>query len=363
MSVSNTQRNTAIDVIRCFAFFSVVSVHFFSYIGFYDEIIAKEMLLMTFMRSFFTICVPLFLMISGYLTHSKTVSKSYYKKLIYTLSIYLLASLFCCLFKIFYLKENMSGVDFIAGFFNFSHDPYSWYVEMYIGLFLLCPFLNRLYMGLDSKKEKQILIITLLLLTALPQVTNIFFPDTAWLLNPASSHNYIAVLPAYWVNFYPITYYFIGSYLREYKINLRCRTLLLISVAIFIVNGSFNYYRSHNSFFIWGIWQGYGSLLVALQSVFVFLLLLNIDYSKIPASAATVLKRFSNLCFGAYLISWVSDNTFFPVFNSYISQVTDRFLFYPIIAPLLFLASIAMSFVINSIYNLLTLPFTSKAQK
>lgn len=157
------------DIVRCFAFFFVVSIHFFLNSGYYNEIVTgPRMYIMTLFRSFFMICVPLFMVLSGYLMCNKTISRSFYKKLIYTISIYILSSLCCVLYKVLVIKESLSIGTFVCGFFNFSNAPYSWYVEMYIGLFLLCPFLNLIYHNLKNKMQKHILLATFLLLTAVP---------------------------------------------------------------------------------------------------------------------------------------------------------------------------------------------------
>lgn len=169
MSKNIDQRNPAMDIVRCFAFFFVVSIHFFLNSGYYNEIVTgPRMYIMTLFRSFFMICVPLFMVLSGYLMCNKTISRSFYKKLIYTISIYILSSLCCVLYKVLVIKESLSIGTFVCGFFNFSNAPYSWYVEMYIGLFLLCPFLNLIYHNLKNKMQKHILLATFLLLTAVP---------------------------------------------------------------------------------------------------------------------------------------------------------------------------------------------------
>lgn len=77
------ERNYSYDIIRIFALFSVISVHFFLNSGFYKELVfGREMLIMTTMRSFFMICVPLFLMLSGALVYRKTLEKRYYTGII-----------------------------------------------------------------------------------------------------------------------------------------------------------------------------------------------------------------------------------------------------------------------------------------
>ena len=78
----NRTRNTTLDLIRIFACFCVVSVHFFLNNGFYNHpVIGKRMFLMVCVRSFFMICVPLFVILSGYLEKDKILCKSYFTKL------------------------------------------------------------------------------------------------------------------------------------------------------------------------------------------------------------------------------------------------------------------------------------------
>ena len=76
------KRSPAADLIRILAFILVISVHFFMNNGFYSQTVAgKRMFIMTLMRSFFIICVPLFITLSGYLLRKKKLEKSYYKRI------------------------------------------------------------------------------------------------------------------------------------------------------------------------------------------------------------------------------------------------------------------------------------------
>ena len=68
------------------------------------------------------------------------------------------------------LPHPWAGKELLA----FTGAPHAWYVEMYIGLFLLILFLNVLYHGLTSRRQKQVLILTLLAVTALPALTNLY---------------------------------------------------------------------------------------------------------------------------------------------------------------------------------------------
>ena len=48
--------------------------------------------------------------------------------------------------------------------FGFADNGYTWYIEMYLGLFLLFPFLNGAWDALSTKKEKEKLLLVLIFL-------------------------------------------------------------------------------------------------------------------------------------------------------------------------------------------------------
>ena len=212
------KRNINLDLIRSVAVFNVVGVHFFLNSGFYGEqILEKKMLILCIDRSMFMTCVPLFLLLSGYLMTNKTLSVQYYKGIWKTLIIYLLASGVCITYRNIVCNENIDIYKAILLILAFQGDEYSWYIEMYISLFLMIPFLNVLYHGLRNQNHKKALLMTLIIVTVLPSVMNNFnLMDLHWWKMPSISMNYNKLMPSFFTSMYPLTYYFIGSYLREY---------------------------------------------------------------------------------------------------------------------------------------------------
>ena len=88
------ERNYSLDIIRILATFFVVSVHFFLHTGFYAQPVeGKRMLVMVIMRTLFMTCIPLFLMLTGYLMNKKKLNLKYFKGIIKTLTIYILAKI------------------------------------------------------------------------------------------------------------------------------------------------------------------------------------------------------------------------------------------------------------------------------
>lgn len=75
MSAANgTQRDIGLDLTRILAFLAVPSVHFFLNSTYYDTaIVGPRMALMTVMRTAFMVCVPLYMLLSGYLSAEKHI--------------------------------------------------------------------------------------------------------------------------------------------------------------------------------------------------------------------------------------------------------------------------------------------------
>ena len=248
--ISTKKRNINLDMIRVIAVFSVLSVHFFLHNGFYEEIVVgKRLFFMGTMRNFFMICVPLFLILTGFLMNKKVVSRKYYSGLKKTYITYVLASIACLVYFSISTQRSFGIIESIKMILNFSAAPYSWYIEMYIGLFLLIPFINILYNGLKSKKQKIGLIITMLSLTVLPSVMNIWgiSRKIQGILLPGGSENWVKIIPNYWTTLWPLTYYFIGAYISEYDIKIRKRNNFILLVVSLFLFGVFNYMRSYQN--------------------------------------------------------------------------------------------------------------------
>ena len=353
---SKKYRDPALDIIRCIAMLCVICVHFFLNTNFYDHTVSGvHMLIMSIMRNSFMICVPLFMMLTGYLVQSKEVTKTYYFKIIRTIYIYIFSSILCGLYGIFILK-NYTIPSAVLGIFTFETAPYSWYIEMYLGFYLLIPFLNIMYDGLYTQKKKQLLIISLLLLTALPSILNIYniyyIHKLDWWLMPSKSPNHFHIVPDWWTNIYPITYFFLGKYFRDYPIRFNPKQIAVLTVFVFLFAGIFNYYRSYGSTFLWGPWQEYGSILVTLQTVLIFNFFVKIKYNKLPAVCKSVFSKISDLSLGAYLTSWIFDSIVYERLNRSVHTIQQKLIWFPVVVTLVLIGSLMCSYVINFSYSL-----------
>ncbi len=345
------ERDMNADLIRCVAVFSVLSVHFLLNSGFYSEPTNRpDIFCLCVYRSFFMTCVPMFMILTGYLMLNKTLSRKYYKGLWKTIEIYLLASVACLLFKKFALNYEVTWKTAILDILDFDAANYAWYIEMYIGLFLMIPFLNLAWHGLKNQREKQVLVLTMAALTLLPKLLNIFnFRMPGWWESPSLSTTYDPIVPGFFTGMYPITYYFIGAYLREYGLKLKKWLNIVLLFVVIVVFGWYNYYRSDGGKFVWGnnsTWGGENLITAVLW----FTLLLHLDVKRWPKIVKEILTYISGISLGLYLISWIFDRIVYDgILKAYVPVVAERWKFWPLVVPSVFLMSAAGSSLLSMI--------------
>ena len=342
MKEVKVERNYSLDVVRVFALLCVISVHFFLKNGFYDEIIqGKTLFISIIIRNFFMICVPLFMVLSGYLMNKKEPSKKYFigiKKIIIQ---YILCSLACFIFNTYYYHVNFSFYNMFFGIFNYTDAPYSWYVEMYLGLYIIIPFLNVLYNNLKTIKDKQIMLLSFILVSILPTVACMFNFKSLNIVSASVQSE--KLLPTYWVGLYPITYYFVGCYLNEYKIKIpRFKNLLYILLST-LVFGIVSIFVNYKNYFSWNLYQNYNSLFVFTTTILVFIFISNINISK---KKHKLLKHASDSVFCAYLLSYIFDTLIYTNMLKNINNWPGKFKYIVVTAPLVFICSLVSSMIL-----------------
>lgn len=292
------KRIFGLDLVRAVAIFLVILVHYFLNNGFYSLIVdGLPMFASMFIRWFAYSCVPLFILLSGYLLKDKEINKKYYKGIFKVILIYFVSTVIISLYLYFIKKADYSIIKYIFNFFEFRY--YAWYIEMYIGLFLLVPFLNILYKNIKEKKHKQLLIVILIFLISLSPMFN----------QVKINNTNLSFMIDYWYMVYPLIYYFIGSYIAEYKIKINKKiNIILIFFFLFLETlTTYFYYQGNN--FNWTIFEGYGALPTVITSTLIFLLLYDINLkNKIISKMVSSVARVS---LSMYLLSYIVDDYFY----------------------------------------------------
>lgn len=294
------------------------------------------MYLMSTIRTMSMICVPLFLLLTGYLMSDKKYSLKYFKGIIRVLGLFFICKTMIVIFyDHMYMHKTVTVIDFIKGLS--SGGEYSWYVGIYMWLYCLIPLLNIVYHSLGEKQKKAALILAVFGVIALP----------------AYASYYKADMPNTFKEWYPILYYFIGAYIKDYHNNKNKLGSLLLFVFSVVLTGAVSCLISYNQNFVRNdLNYSWCSPFIVLMSVSLFLFLRKLDLSRTPKAVATVLMKISEWSFGAYLLSWIFDNIFYPKLNNAVPNIADRFKYYVIMVPIVLVCSLLLSAVANFIYKL-----------
>lgn len=345
-----------IDILKILAAFFVVSIHTFLYSGFYDAAITdrKFMIPIAYRWISYT-CVPIFMTVTGYLMKNKKLSAKYYLGLVKIIVIYLFISILCMRTNHEVFGTQFTPWSVLKGYLEYSNANYAWYVNYYIALFCLIPFLNLAFNGLENKKQRLTLVVTITFLTIFARSLFIGF----------ELNNQSRVFPDYLNGMWPLAYYYAGAFIREYppKKCLRNKVIFLAVLAAAIafltettyrqsLDNAANGYRMLSWHF-----NDYGTYPVFIATVCIFLLLFDITSKN--KGVKFVLGQLSGTTFGLYLISYVFDRKIYADYSVKFPPSPegvwnfDRWTH--VYQPLLyvFLNSLLWALVIHNVYNLL----------
>lgn len=334
------QRSAGLDIARCLAILFVIAGHFFINTPAHDAIFqGPSMFLQGMGRTLFQANVPLFLILTGYLNLNKTISRKYYTGLIAVILSYVFISVITILFREHYVGEHYSTIQWILKITGFSAISYAWYIEMWIGLFLLTPFLNILWKNIETRRHKHILILTMYLLCALPDLFNRYG---------------VHLVPGYWKVIYPCAFYFIGAYIREYRPEWSRLRLFGFIILCCLINPVFNALFVKNHSMIQLIGGGNGVIGMPLAAA-VFLAVYHLDVRA--GWCRRILQSISQVSLDMYLASYIFDVLFYNYFKTH--HYTDQGQFgawFFVIVPLVFACSYFFAIVKRRTFVLLRLP-------
>lgn len=320
------ERTYGPDLVRSAAVTLVIAVHFFANVGFYDQPMAGgAMAVATLLRMCCMTCVPLFLLLSGYLCTGRKWSRTYPVGLAYVLAVYVLSSLTCMAFRAFWLGEEMVPLGILRRLLDFSGAPYAWYIEMYIGLYLLMPFVNAAW-GALGEGERRALVVVLFLLSSLPRLTNVTNK----------------LLPDWWVMLYPLTFYVMGAWLKERPVKASGPLLLAGWLGGAAAAVAMDWSLAKGGTFLWAGYVDYNSPFVVLEAVCLFSLLVRVNGEKTPGALRRVVGWVAKLSLPVYLVSYISDRLLYPRLNAAVPTLAGRL---PFLVPVV-LCDLALSALI-----------------
>ena len=328
------ERKLNIDLLKCIAIVFVVGVHFFLHTNYYGQSFTfKSIFLSSFIWMILMTCVPLFIMTTGYLMKDKTYSEDYFIKLLPVIGIYALTAAVYTFFDMRVVNEEYLGKLF-ENIFSFSH--YAWYVNLYIGLYMLIPFLNAGFNSLTSRKNQVVVLGILVLFTIVP--------PTLSLLNNNEQNFMILphIIPDYWKGLWPITYYLLGAFLASSKKKSSFKELVFV---IFILDILSVFGLAAISETTFGI--EYGVLPVFLLSSLIFYSVIHLKVSIKNEWLKRVILFISKNTLPIYLLSVIGDYYWYPKIVDKWGDFTNILPKFPLIVVFLLLQSIFITFILT----------------
>ena len=328
------ERNLNLDLIRCVALLMVPIMHSLDHTGLYDQqLYGAANQSMIAVKTLFTTCIPLYVMLSGFLNNRKALSARYYLGLIRILGVYLICGIACLAFEQCSGIAHRSPAEMVSALVNFSCCDYAWYIMMYFGLFLMIPFLNMAYYGLKTQKQKLVLVATFFALSVLPSLLNL----------------YLQLYSLWWTRFYPLCYYFTGAYLSEYMPKARpgkWAAALLAFLAAYSVFFYFHY--DANGAALIGVYQD--TFPVYILSVLLFVILFRLPLGTVPGPVAAILRKVSDLTLPAYLLTWITDSLIYPRLMAAVPAGPARYPWLLLTVPLSLISALLMAQVVDWIF-------------
>lgn len=282
------ERNIGVDLLRIIAMLMIVLLHILGMGKFITNTNNEEFYQISVLLEIICIvAVNCYVLITGYFQVNTTFKIKklitiWIKVILYSISIYLILILFN--------KRNFSISECIKSFFPVITNSY-WFVNCYLLLYILSPFLNKLIKNMNKGEFQKLLIVLLVVFCIFPSI----LPASFNLDNTAG----------YGIIWF-IVLYFIGAYIRlHFKINYNNRINLfiyfLISVINYIIFLGIKYISNLLNIQDFSIrLYNYNFCTVFLAAIFLFLYFKNLEIKNVRIK--NLISKIAPLTFAVYII-------------------------------------------------------------
>lgn len=310
-----------LNVLRIFACLMVLTVHSgeFFYIGDKGQIIREHHVWVNNYGSFMRACVPLFVMISGYLLLPiKETAAVFYKRRFARL-----------LIPFLFWSAMYAIVPYLLGSTNIGqmwHDLYTipinfapsaghlWFVYMFIGVYLFIPIFSP-WVQTASKQFKQFFLLIWVITLCFPYIKTVY-PEV---LGEAFWNKYHT---GYYFSGY-IGYLLLGNYIKEHVTLSKTAGFIWGLILVIIGYTITNLVFAHQLPFAKDIpelelsWS-FPTLNVAMMATGLFLIFRVISFSS--AVTEHIMAKVSGLTYGMYLAHILVLVQLFPIINEWLQQ-------------------------------------------
>jgi surface polysaccharide O-acyltransferase-like enzyme len=304
MSTINNQRHYGFEILRVFACYMVIQIHTgeFYYIGNGGTVInSSDSHYVGWYNSLFRICVPLFVMLSGYYLFPVNNTKSFFQKRLSRVAVPFIV--WCIVYAFYYYF--IGATNFKTTLINITHIPLNfgveighlWFVYMLMGIYLFAPIISD-WVQNSSRKNLEFYLLLWALTLMLPYIHLIF--------------------PAVWGECYwnrtPMLYYFSGflgyvilaNYIKRFHSQPRAFDYILGITFIIIgytvtTYGFLHLLPIEKSTSALELTWGFETINVAMMTAGFFMIMKNVQIEKSNVIVMRLLFDLSAKSYGIYL--------------------------------------------------------------
>ncbi len=342
-------RDYQADLIRLIACLAVISSHFFILTDFHSTPFSGFAMWSQGVGASFLVGSDLYMMLTGYLCCYRSFSLSGYRGWYRVIMSYVIMSIVIILIQYHSSPTQATVIEGVKGIFAFKTIPYAWYIEMWIGLFLLSPLLNILFHACKDKKQKKFMILILFLICCPAEFTNRYG---------------LYILPQYWCDFYPVCLYMTGCYIRQYGGFIPRFYVWLLGIGILLILilcPTLNIVLSTQTYkqFL----GDRGGMFYLPLTIMVFLFIFNIS-SNINLKTRNALAFLSRCSFDIFLSSAIVDSIVYPWLKSYHSISQEKLgYWFPIIVIIIYTFSLILALIKKTIVSIIGYIFNITGKK
>lgn len=336
-------RDYRADLIRLVACIAVIMSHFFILTDFHSTAFSGFAMWCQGVGASFLVGSDLYMMLTGYLCCYRSFSLSGYRGWYKIMFSYVMMSLLMIFVQYYFSPVPFTIVEGLKGIIAFNTIPYAWYIEMWIGLFLLSPLLNILFHACRDRKQKKLMILILFLMCCPAEFTNRYG---------------LYILPEYWCDFYPICLYMAGCYARQYGRLISHSYILLFCLSIpfiLIFCPTLNIILSTGTYK--HLLGDRGGIFYLPLSIMVFFSILNIPFS-INRRVKKILAFLSRCSFDIFLSSAIVDSIVYPWLKSCTSFSQEELGYWlPMLVIAIYTLSLVLALVKKTVISIIRYVF------
>lgn len=341
-------RQSNFELMRITSMFMIVLWHCISHTDILGRTEGNLNLILNLIFMFTAVHVNSFALLSGYFQYNKKfnlkkvfsiVNSVWFYRAVYALIFIGLGLVTMSYFDLFLFLTPLN--------YSYSFGQFYWFINIYVVLYILTPFINKLIENMNKKQFRRLLILLFVFLSVIPFITN----------------NQIIDNNGYQISSF-VMLYLIGAYFGKYKIkdnyhfknyskNKRQLILLLLLILILIIDFCMlttSAYLENNSSMFFSYIKSiidnqkivFSSPIIIMESVVYLLLFETFNFKS------KIINNISKLMLGVYL---VHENVFvYKNIYNYLPLGTDGMLYGKSTIVILFLMAAGIfivSFIIE----------------